>query len=103
MGDRQDLPVAEQSGPRLEESGEHVKLKVGDVVIAREVDGRLKRHGLQARAYRVHLVQGESEHLPGNYCPLTETSPPEVSSITFGYPECITGEKALGENGFEFT
>ena len=103
VGDCQDLPVAQQSRPRLEESGEHVKLKVGDVIIAREVNGRLERHGLQARADWVNLVQGESEHFPRNNCPFTETSSPEFGSITFCYPECITRKQALGENGLEFT
>ena len=103
VGDCQDLPVPKQGGPGLEQTREHVKLKVGDVIVAREVDSGLQGHGLQAWADGVDLVQGESEHLPRNDCPFTETSPPEVGRITFGYPECITGEKALGENGLEFT
>lgn len=41
----------------LEESGEDVELKDGDVVVAREVDGGLESHGLQARADRVKLVE----------------------------------------------
>ena len=103
MCDRQYLPVPQQGGPRLEEPREHVKLEVGDVVVASEVDGRLQRHRLEARADGMDFVQSEPEHFPRNYCPLTETSPPEVGSITFGYPECITREKALGINGLEFT
>ena len=103
VGDGEDLPVPKEGGPRLEQPREHVKLKVRDVVIAREVDSRLQGHGLQAGADRMNLVQSKSEHFPRNDCPLTETSPPEIGRITFCYPECITGEKALGENGLQFT
>lgn len=39
----------------LEEPGEDVELKDGDVVVAGEVDGGLERHGLQARADRMDL------------------------------------------------
>lgn len=48
----------------LEQPGEDVELKNGDVVVAGEVDGGFKRHGLQARADGVKLVQGLPEHLP---------------------------------------
>ena len=57
VGDSEDLPVPEEGGPRLEQPREHVKLKVRDVVIAREVDSRLQGHGLQAGADRMNLVQ----------------------------------------------
>lgn len=48
----------------LEKPGEDVKLKDGDVVVAGEVNGRFKRHGLQARADGVKLMQGLPEHFP---------------------------------------
>ena len=47
MSDSQDLPVPQQSGPGLEQSSEHVELKVWDVIIAGQVYGGLERHGLQ--------------------------------------------------------
>ena len=76
MCDRQNLPVSEQGRPWLEKPGnnrfvsattcqrkkfswvtpgEDIKLKVADVVVAREVDRRLERHRLQTGGYRVHL------------------------------------------------
>ena len=81
--------------------GEDVKLKVRDVVIAREVYGGLEGHGLQPRADAVHLVQSQSEHFPGNYSPLTKTSSPEICGVTFGNSEGVPREHPLGEHGLQ--
>ena len=92
--------------------GEDIKLKVADVVVAREVDRRLERHRLQTGGYRVHLqvlkitwachriicqhhlnwalhdprkdhlVERESEHLPRNDGPLPKGGSPEIGGIT---------------------
>lgn len=51
-------------GRHLKESGEDVKLKDGDVVVAGEVNGGLEGHGFQARADRVEFVQRLSKELP---------------------------------------
>lgn len=92
--------------------GEDIKLKVADVVVAREVDRRLERHRLQTGGYRVHLrvlkitwachriicqqhlswalqsprkdhlVERESKHLPRNDGPLPKGGSPEIGGIT---------------------
>ena len=51
----------------LEEAREDVKLKHGDVVVARKVDGGLEGHGLQPGADEMHFVKALSEDLPGHY------------------------------------
>ena len=132
MCDCQNLPVSEQGRPWLEKPGnsrfvsataskksfswvtprEDIKLKVADIVVAREVDRRLERHRLQTGGYCVHLrvlkitwachrifcqqhlswalqdprkdhlVECESEHLPRNDGPLPKGGSPEIGGIT---------------------
>ena len=53
----------------LEESGKDVELKVGDEVVAGEVDGGLEGHGLQPRPDGVHLGERLPEVLPRHYRP----------------------------------
>ena len=55
MSDSQDLPVPQQSGPGLEQSSEHVELKVWDVIIAGQVYGGLECHGLQTWKLKIIL------------------------------------------------
>lgn len=53
----------------LEQPGEDVELKDGDVVVTGEVDGGLESHGLQAQADRVKLVEGLTKRPPWHYGP----------------------------------
>lgn len=48
----------------LEQSGEDVKLKHGDVVVAGQVDGGLQGHGLQTQTDRVELMESLAEGSP---------------------------------------
>ena len=48
MRHRQQVPVLQQRCPRLEKTREDVELKVGDVIVASQVDRGLQRHRLQA-------------------------------------------------------
>lgn len=43
---------------------EYVELEIGNVVVARQIDGRFQCHRLQARRNRVHLGQLLAEDLP---------------------------------------
>ena len=63
------MSEASSSSCYLEQSGEDVELEHGDVVVAGEVYGGLERHGLQAGADGMELVEGLAEHLPRNYGP----------------------------------
>ena len=47
VSDSQSVPVVKERWPRLEETGEDVELKDGDVVVEGQVDGALQRHCLQ--------------------------------------------------------
>ena len=58
------VPVAYDGVPRLEQPGEDVKLKVGDVVVARQIDGGLEGVGLQSFLETVNFIQALTERLP---------------------------------------
>lgn len=62
----QDLPVSQEARPGLKEPSKDVEFKVGDEVVAREVDGGLEGHRLEAGADRVHLGEGLAKVLPGD-------------------------------------
>ena len=47
VSDSQGIPVVKERRPRLEETGEDVELKDGDVVVESQVDGALQGHCLQ--------------------------------------------------------
>ena len=47
----------------------NVELKVGDEVVASEVDGWLQGHGFEARSDGMDLAQGYSKNFPRNYRP----------------------------------
>ena len=47
----------------------NVELKVGDEVVASEVDGRLQGHGFEAGSDGMDLAQGYSKNFPRNYRP----------------------------------
>ncbi len=64
----------------LEEPGEDVKLKDRDVVVAGEVYGGLKGHGLQSRADGMKLMERLSEHLPRHNGPAPHKTKMTTSS-----------------------
>lgn len=111
-------------GADLEQSGEDVKLKDGDVVVAGQVDGGLEGHGLQTQADGVELMESLTERSPrhdgpggggywseghggGSDSDLDETSlvsegaSPELCSVGLGDPEVVSLEQTVGEDGFE--
>lgn len=47
---------------------EDVKLEIGDVIIACEVDCRFECHGLQTGRDGVHVIEDLPEDLPGHQC-----------------------------------
>ena len=63
----QAVPVAQHRRPRLEQTREHVKLKVGDVVVTCEIYCCFQGAGLQALLVKlVHLVEALAECFPGH-------------------------------------
>ena len=60
MSDREELPVAKDGAPGLEESREDVELEVGDVAVAGQIDRRPQSEGLERRIERMNLTQRPS-------------------------------------------